>query len=127
MRDRTHAEREPALVFGPPTIGEAKVLLPLTVERNTVTYVRALLTHPMDTGLFRDAQGVPIPAYFVNDVVVTYGDERVAHFTWSTGISRDPYVSFPLKATHEAPVKVEWKDNKGAVYSQSADLKFTAS
>jgi sulfur-oxidizing protein SoxZ len=126
MHAMTDGTRQPALVFGPPTIGEAKVLLPLTVERNAVTYVRALVSHPMDTGFYRDADGNPIPAYFVNDVTVTYGDEHVAHFTWTTGISRDPYVSFPLKATREAPVKVVWKDNKGGVYSQSADLKFTA-
>ncbi len=110
-----------------PGVGEAKVVVPASVERGSMIYVRALLAHPMDTGFFRTADGTPIPAYFVNDVTVTYGSERIAHFTWTSGISRDPFVTFPLTASREAPVTVVWKDNKGAVYQNTADVKFTAS
>jgi sulfur-oxidizing protein SoxZ len=80
----------------------------------------------MLTGMSRDQTGIPIPAYFVNDVVVMYGDERVAHFEWTSGISRDPFVGFSLLATKEAAVTVTWKDNKGGVYTQSADIRFSA-
>jgi sulfur-oxidizing protein SoxZ len=105
-------------------IGDARVILPNGYNKGDVIYVRALIEHPMDTGFFRTAEGVPIPAYFIHDVAVTYGDEAVAHFTWTSGISRDPSVTFPLKATREAPVTVLWRDNKGGVYRQSADIKF---
>ena len=102
----------PALTFAmpssPSTVGEAKILLPLSVTRNAVIDVRALLVHPMDTGFFRDASGNPIPAYFVNAVTVLYGGEQVARFEWTSGISRDPFVRFPLRASREAPVQVVW-------------------
>ena len=58
----------------------------------------------MDTGFFRTAEGQPIPAYFIKDVVVTYGDEQVARFEWTSGVSKDPIVSFTLKADKEAPL-----------------------
>ena len=106
-------------------IGEAKILLPPSVSRDSVIHVRALLSHPMHTGLFRDAQGNPIPAHFVKDVVVSYGGEEVAHFEWTSGVSRDPFVTFPLRATREAPLKITWKDNKGGVFEKSVDIKFT--
>ena len=106
-------------------VGDAKILLPDAVRRDSVIHVRALLSHPMDTGLFRTAQGEPIPAYFVRDVTVTYGDEEVARFEWTSGISRDPYVAFPLKAVREAPLTITWKDNRGGVYRQTADIRFT--
>lgn len=109
------------------TVGTAKVLIPAGVERDSVIYVKALLEHPMDTGFFRDAQGTPIPAYFVQSVVVRYGDDEVARFEWTSGISRDPSVTFALKATREAPVTVTWSDNKGGVYTQTADIKFASS
>jgi hypothetical protein len=35
-------------------------------------------------------------------------------------------VSFSLKADREAPLSMTWKDNKGAVYSKSVDIAFTA-
>jgi sulfur-oxidizing protein SoxZ len=107
-------------------IGEAKILLPPQIRRDSVIHVRALLSHPMLTGLSRDAQGNPIPAYFVNEVIIAYGDEQVAHFEWTSGISKDPFVAFPLRATREAPLTITWKDNKGGVYKQSADIKFSA-
>jgi sulfur-oxidizing protein SoxZ len=118
----------PALTFAmpasPSAVGEAKILLPLSVARDAVIDVRALLVHPMDTGFFRDADGNPIPAYFVNAVTVSYGGAEVARFEWTSGISRDPFVRFPLRASREAPVQVTWKDNKGGVYQQSVDVKF---
>jgi sulfur-oxidizing protein SoxZ len=104
--------------------GDSRVLLPPSITHGDVIYVRAIIEHPMDTGFFRTAEGQPIPAYFINDVTVTYGDEVVAHFEWTSGVSRDPSVTFPLKATHEAPVAITWKDNKGGVYHQSADVRF---
>jgi sulfur-oxidizing protein SoxZ len=118
----------PALTFSladtTSAIGEAKILLPLSVARDAVIDVRALLVHPMDTGFFRDADGNPIPPYFVNAVTISYGGEQVARFEWTSGISRDPFVRFPLRAPREAPVQITWKDNKGGVYQQSVDVKF---
>ena len=107
-------------------VGQGKIILPTKISRNAVINIRALLSHPMLTGMSRDQAGIPIPAYFVNDVVITYGGERIAHFEWSSGISRDPFVGFSLRATKEAPVAVTWKDNKGGVFTQSADIKFSA-
>lgn len=103
-------------------VGEARVVVPPTVPRGEVTYVRALISHPMHTGLFRDVEGHPIPAYFINDVTVLYGDELVARFEWTSGISRDPYVTFPLRATRDAPLTVTWKDNQGGVFTQTARI-----
>jgi sulfur-oxidizing protein SoxZ len=106
-------------------LGDAKILLPSQITKGSVIHVRALLSHPMLTGLGRDAQGQPVPAHFVAEVVVTYGGERVARFEWTSGISRDPYVAFPLRATREAPLEITWKDNKGGVFRQAADVKFS--
>jgi sulfur-oxidizing protein SoxZ len=114
----------PGATVDPAAVGEAKILIPAAVARDSVMDVRALLAHPMDTGFFRDKDGSPIPAYFVNEVTVSYGGEQVAHFQWTSGISRDPFVRFPLRATREGPIQIEWKDNKGGVYRQTADVKF---
>jgi sulfur-oxidizing protein SoxZ len=105
-------------------IGDARILVPRTVERGSVVHVRALLSHPMDTGFFRTSEGKPIPAYFVKEVIVAYGDETVARFQWTSGISRDPFVAFPLKATREAPLTITWKDNRGGEFRQTAEIRF---
>jgi sulfur-oxidizing protein SoxZ len=106
--------------------GEARIRVPDRVVKGDLIVVNAIISHPMDTGFFRDADGQPIPAYFINDVVVIYGDQEVARFMWTSGISRDPIVSFTLKADREAPVTMTWTDNKGDVFRQSADIKFAS-
>jgi sulfur-oxidizing protein SoxZ len=108
------------------TIGEARIKVPGRITRGDLITVNSIVSHPMDTGFFRNAEGDPIPAYFIKEVVVTYGGNEVARFEWTSGISRDPVVSFTLKAEKEAPLTMVWSDNKGATFKQSVNISFAA-
>ena len=105
-------------------IGEARIRLPDQIRKGEVIRVHAIVSHPMDTGFFRTRDGNPIPAFFIKDVVVSYGAEEVARFEWTSGISRDPVITFTLRADREAPLTMVWTDNKGGVYRRSADITF---
>ena len=107
-------------------IGEARIRIPDRIARGDLIIVNAIVAHPMDTGFFRTAEGQPIPAYFIRDVVVTYGEEQIARFEWTSGVSKDPIVSFTLKADREAPLTMVWTDSKGGVYRQSVNIAFAA-
>jgi thiosulfate oxidation carrier complex protein SoxZ len=108
------------------TIGDARIRIPDRIARGDQIIVNAIVVHPMDTGFFRTAEGQPIPAFFIKDVVVTYGDETVARFEWTSGVSKDPIVSFTLTADKEAPLTMVWTDSKGGVYRQSVAIAFAA-
>jgi sulfur-oxidizing protein SoxZ len=105
-------------------IGEARIRVPDQIRRGDLITVNAIISHPMDTGFFRTTEGNPIPAYFIKEVTITYGKEEVARFEWTSGISRDPIVSFSLKADKEAPLTMVWADNKGASFKQSVNISF---
>ena len=107
-------------------IGEARIRVPDRITRGDVIRVSSIISHPMDTGFFRTADGQPIPAFFIKDVVITYGDQQIARFEWTSGISRDPVVSFSLKAAKEAPLTMVWTDSKGGVYRRSVDIVFAS-
>jgi sulfur-oxidizing protein SoxZ len=108
------------------TIGEARIRIPDRIARGERIIVNAIVVHPMDTGFFRTPEGQPIPAYFIRDVVVTYGEEQIARFEWTSGVSKDPIVSFTLTADKEAPLTMVWTDSKGSVYRQSVNIAFAA-
>jgi sulfur-oxidizing protein SoxZ len=108
------------------TIGDARIRIPDRIARGDLIIVNAIVVHPMDTGFFRTAEGQPIPAFFIKDVVVTYGGEQVARFEWTSGVSKDPIVSFTLTADKEAPLTMVWTDSKGGVYRQSVAIAFAA-
>ena len=107
-------------------IGEARIKVPDRIARGDVIVVNSIISHPMDTGFFRDADGDPIPAYFIKEVVVTYGQQEVARFEWTSGISRDPVVSFTVKADKEGPLTMVWTDNQGAAFKQSVGISFAS-
>ena len=50
----------------------------------------------------------------------------MARFEWTSGVSKDPIVSFTLLADKEAPLAMVWTDSKGGVYRQSVNVAFTA-
>jgi sulfur-oxidizing protein SoxZ len=106
--------------------GDARIRLPDRIARGEVITITAIVAHPMDTGLFRTPEGKPIPAYFIKDVVVTYGGEEIARFEWTSGISRDPMITFTLRADREGPLAFRWTDNKGAVFEKSVNVAFAA-
>jgi sulfur-oxidizing protein SoxZ len=108
------------------TIGDARIRIPDRIARGDLIIVNAIVSHPMDTGFFRTADGQPIPAFFIKDVVVTYGEEQVARFAWTSGVSKDPIVSFTLKADKEAPLTMVWTDTKGGVYKRTVDIAFAS-
>lgn len=108
------------------TIGDARIRIPDRIAQGDLIIVNAIVAHPMDTGFFRTAEGQPIPAFFIKDVVVTYGEEQVARFEWTSGVSKDPIVSFTLTADKEAPLTMVWTDSKGGVYRQSVAIAFAA-
>jgi sulfur-oxidizing protein SoxZ len=107
-------------------IGEARIKVPNRITRGEVIVVNSIISHPMDTGFFRNADGDAIPAYFIKEVVVTYGEQEVARFEWTSGISRDPVVSFTIKADKEARLTMVWTDNKGAAFKQSVGISFAS-
>jgi thiosulfate oxidation carrier complex protein SoxZ len=107
-------------------IGEARIRVPDRIKRGDLITVNSIVSHPMDTGFFRTTEGDPIPAYFIKHVLVTYGGQEVARFEWTSGISRDPVVSYTLLADKEAPLTMVWTDNKGATFRQSVNITFAS-
>jgi len=52
-------------------IGKIKIRLPRRYHKGDVIPVKALITHPMETGFRKNKKtGKRIPAYYINDVSV---------------------------------------------------------
>ena len=77
--------------------------------------VKAIITHPMETGRRQDAQsGETVPAHFIQKVQAEYQDRQVFQSYWGTGVSANPFVSFAFEGGSKGEtVKLTWVDNKG--------------
>ncbi|OOY53700.1 thiosulfate oxidation carrier complex protein SoxZ [Solemya velum gill symbiont] len=94
-------------------------------EKNGVTTVKALMSHPMETGQRKNKKtGENIPEHFIQEVVGEYNGKVVITTSWSGGVSKDPYLSFSFKGgANGEMVKVSWTDNKGGSDSNEVKIK----
>ena len=89
-----------------------------------VTTIKALISHPMDTGLVKDKKtGKPIPAHFIQEVICKHGDKTVMTAQWGAAISKNPYLSFKFKGAAGDTVKISWSDNNGKSDSTEVSAK----
>lgn len=87
--------------------------------------VKALISHPMETGLRKDKKtGKVIPAHFVQEVKAEHNGNTVMTANWSGGISKNPYLSFKFDGGAKGDtLKVSWTDNMGE--GDSVDAKIS--
>ena len=86
--------------------------------------VRALLTHPMETGLRKNKKtGKKIPAHYIEEVIVDANGKTVLTAKWSGSVSKNPYLSFNYAGAKGDTVKLSWKDNQGNGDSKEATVK----
>ncbi|MFN4263506.1 MAG: thiosulfate oxidation carrier complex protein SoxZ [Thioalkalivibrionaceae bacterium] len=82
--------------------------------------VRALITHPMETGARRDGSGNTVPAHYIETVEAKVGDRTVMTAFWGPGISRNPFYQFEFNGAAGEQLVLSWTDNKGE--SDSAEV-----
>jgi sulfur-oxidizing protein SoxZ len=88
------------------------------------TSVKALMTHPMETGLRKDKKtGEIVPAHFITEVTCKWKDQVVLTALWSGGVSQNPYLAFKFKGGEKGdPVELTWLDNKGETESDTSKI-----
>ncbi len=93
--------------------------------KDDVTTVKALMTHPMETGARKDKKsGEVIPAHFIQEVTCESGGKTRLQAFWSGGVSKNPYLSFKFKGAAKGDkLKLTWVDNKGNSDSQEVEIK----
>lgn len=84
-------------------------------KKGGLAVVKAILYHPMETGLRKDkSTGEVIPAHFIQEVTVKHNGNTVMTADWGTGVSKNPFLSFDISGTKAGDkVTIGWVDNLG--------------
>ncbi|MGD2137714.1 MAG: thiosulfate oxidation carrier complex protein SoxZ [Gammaproteobacteria bacterium] len=90
-----------------------------------VTTLKALISHPMETGLVKDKKtGEPIPAHFIQEVVCEHKGNAIMTANWGPAVSKNPYLSFRFTGGAVGDtVTLSWVDNKGEKDSSETTIK----
>ena len=82
--------------------------------KDGVTEVKALISHPMETGRRKNDLDETIPAHFIQLLTATLNGKTVLEAQWGTGISKNPYLTFYLREAKVGDtVRIIWHDNRG--------------
>ena len=90
---------------------------PMKIRATTLgdsTEVKVLMSHEMETGQRKDVQGQTIPAWFIQNVIVTWNGRTVLSAQWGTAVSKNPFLSFKFKGGAKGDrIAISWMDNRG--------------
>ncbi len=89
-----------------------------------IVTVKALMSHPMETGLRKNKKtGKLIPAHHIQEVTAKVNDKLVLEGLWGGAISKNPYLSFKYKGSKGDTLTLSWVDNKGQSDSATTTVK----
>jgi sulfur-oxidizing protein SoxY len=75
--------------------------------------VRALIDHPMETGLRPDDRGGHLPQHIVEQLTVRLDDGPVLGARFHRAVSMNPYLRFHVRGA-AGTLTLEWRDDTGA-------------
>jgi sulfur-oxidizing protein SoxZ len=76
--------------------------------------VRILVSHDMESGQRRGADGKVVPAHFIQTINATHNGKTVMSAQWGPAVSKNPFVQFSFTGGKAGDkVIVNWVDNKG--------------
>jgi len=88
------------------------------------TTVKALITHPMETGQRKDKKtGNKIPAHYIEEVKCDHNGKTVVTAQWGPAVSKNPYLSFKFTGAKAGDtLTLSWVDNTGKTDTETTKV-----
>jgi sulfur-oxidizing protein SoxZ len=108
------------------TMATALLYVPKTAKRGEVVALKAVFSHPMETGYRRDAAGKPILRDIITTFTCQYDGAEVFRADFSPAIAANPFISFTTVATVSGSLVFTWTDGAGKSWSETTQLAVSA-
>jgi sulfur-oxidizing protein SoxZ len=103
----------------------ALLTLPAQARAGDSIEIRALVQHPMETGLRVAADGQLIARDLVRRVECRVDGELVFAADLHAAVAANPYLSFHLRVQRSANLVFSWAGDRGFAHSETAQLVVT--
>jgi sulfur-oxidizing protein SoxZ len=90
--------------------------------RKGVISIKALINHPMETGL-RKKKGKLVPANHIDHLVILHNDTKVVDADIGSSVSKNPYFKFKVAGAKGDTITLKYKDNLGKTGTKTAKSK----
>ena len=83
-------------------------------KQGDIIEVKALVSHVMETGQRKSADGKVIPRKILNKFTCTVNGKQVFAADFEPAVSANPYIQFKFRANESGPVVLTWIDDDGS-------------
>lgn len=100
-----------------------RLRVPTSAKKGEVVEIKTLITHPMENGQRKDADGKIVPRLIVNALKVTYNDKPVMSVKLEPAIAANPYLSFYVKVEESGTLKFTWTDDQNQSWNAESKIE----
>lgn len=105
-----------------PNSDKVKVRIPAKARKGEIIEIKAQLSHDMESGQRKDADGKPIPRRVVTKFTCTWNNDPIISADWHQAVSANPISTFFAVASASGKIKLSWWDEAGTVYDYTHDI-----
>ena len=99
-----------------------RVRVPRSAAAGEAFEIKTLISHKMESGQRKDADGNPIPRSIINHFSCDFNGENVMQATLEGAISTNPYIQFEASVEEAGTFTFTWQDDDGSEYTDSKDI-----
>ena len=100
-----------------------RVRVPKSAKAGEAVTIKALISHTMESGQRKDAEGKIIPRSIINRFTCEFNGQMVVDTTIEPAVSTNPYFEFATRVDAAGTFKFTWYDDDGSVYEDSKDIE----
>ncbi len=99
-----------------------RVKIPKSVMAGDVITIKTLISHKMESGQRKDADGNTIPRDIINHFEAAYNGQIVFSVDIDPSVSANPYLEFSARILEAGTFTMKWTDDAGEVVEFSQDV-----
>ena len=103
-------------------MASALIKVPKTAERGEIIEIKALMSHIMETGYRRLANGELVPRDIITSFSCRYNGTEIFRADLFPAIAANPFITFFTVATESGKFEFEWIGDKGFSETASASI-----
>ena len=106
-------------------MARALVNVPKTARRGEVVEIKALISHPMETGYRPGPSGRIVPRNIITRFECRYGGAVVFAADLFPAMAANPYLVFTTIATESGPITLTWTGDDGFAQTETVQIVVT--
>ena len=103
-----------------------RIKLPKEAAKGEIIQIKTLVSHIMESGQRKDAQGKTIPRKIINNFSCEFNGKPIFAVGLEPAISANPYIQFNARVEEEGTFKFAWTDDDGTVVTAEEKIAIKA-